>query len=189
MINPSGNISLKFSTCVTSGCNSIQFFEETGQYSTTNTTGYGYPNMDNQDAFTAELTVTTPSNVTETFDILPLGFPTRTPDLTFDVPLTYEDGKWIFTYTITDGSDTYTLTKYSYFYCTTECCVTNKLANITTIGCDSCKDSLAEKEYIKMFIMLESLKKAAKCGDETTFIYIKKIIDKLCKNNNCNTCK
>lgn len=185
----SPNLELKFSTCVTSGCSSIEFSEQTGSYSLSNPGGYGGFNLHTDDFTEATLTVISPDNVETIYNLIPIGFPTTNTLLTYDIPVTYKDGKWTFIYTLSDGEDTFTVTKYSYFYCTTECCVNSKLANITTIGCDSCKDSVTEKEYIKMFIMLESLKNAARCGSESTFNSIKKIIDKLCKNNACNTCK
>lgn len=183
------NLKLKFSTCVANGCSNIEFTEQTGEYSLSNPSGYGGFNPYVEDFIEATLVVISPNNNQTSYNLFAEGFPTTNLSSVYTIPVTYLDGKWTFTYTITDGSDIYTLTKYSYFYCTTECCVTNKLANITTIGCDSCKESVAEKEYIKMFIMLESLKNAARCGSESTFNSIKKIIDKLCKNNACNTCK
>lgn len=185
----SPNLKLKFSTCVTSGCSNIEFTEQTGEYSLSNPGGYGGFNAYADDFTEATLTVISPDNISTSYDLFVEGFPTTNLSSNFSIPVTYSDGKWTFIYTLSDGVDTFTVTKYSYFYCTTECCVTKKLANITTIGCDSCKDSFEEKEYIKMFIMLESLKNAARCGSESTFNSIKKIIDKLCKNNACNTCK
>lgn len=183
-------LSLNFSTCVSTGCEKIIFNETTGVYNTSNPGGYEGINPSASAEWLAILTVTNPLGVISTFDITGDGFVSSNPGLIYNIPLEYMDGKWTFTYTTTtDGITFFTKTKYSYFYCTTECCVTSKLANITTIGCDSCKDSVAEKEYIKMFIMLESLKNAARCGSESTFNSIKKIIDKLCKNNACNTCK
>ena len=49
-------------------------------------------------------------------------------------------------------------------------------------------------QYINLYVSsynnsLQALKNAAECGDYTTFNSILKIITKLCKNNNCKTCK
>jgi len=55
--------------------------------------------------------------------------------------------------------------------------------------CDCCKETTDYKNYILAWTQLQSLKKAAACGDETNFTAIKKIIDKLCLNSGCKTCK
>jgi len=61
------------------------------------------------------------------------------------------------------------------------------LANVNT--CDSCPKDDSEELYNKAKTMFDSLENAAECGDLTTFNSIKKIIDKLCLNSGCKTCK
>lgn len=81
----------------------------------------------------------------------------------------------------------YTKTIYEYFFCNSECCVTKMLPYVES--CDCCKDNISQKNYITTWSMLESLKKAAQCGDSTVFASILKIITKLCLNSACKTCK
>jgi len=189
-------LQLNFSTCVINGCTQIRFQETTGFYSTANTGGWGTPNINLSDVLTATLTIT-PYNSTSTYNLNLLAttlFPTDNSSFTYDIPLSsignpsnIVDGKWLFVYTITDGTNTYTKSIYKYFYCNSECCVTSMLPDIDT--CDCCKETSEYKNYILAWTQLQSLKKAAACGDETNFTAIKKIIDKLCLNSGCKTCK
>lgn len=190
-------LNLKFDLCVVNACTQLRFSETTGVYSTANLGGWGTPNINLSDVLTATLTIT-PYNSTTIYAIDLLAttlFPTDNSSFTYDIPLSsignpsnIVDGKWLFVYTITDGTNTYTKSIYKYFYCNLECCVTNMLAALD-LSCDCCKDSLEYKNYILAWTQLQSLKKAAACGDETNFTAIKKIIDKLCLNSGCKTCK
>lgn len=190
-------LQLNFSTCVINGCTQIRFSETTGLYSTANPGGWGVPNIQTSDAVTATLAITPyGSTTTYTIDLLATTlFPTDNTSFTYDIPLSsignptsILDGQWLFVYTITDATDTYTKSIYKYFYCNLECCVSNMLAALD-LSCDCCKDSTEYKNYILAWTQLQSLKKAAACGDETNFTAIKKIIDKLCLNSGCKTCK
>ncbi len=190
-------LQLNFSTCVINGCTQIQFKETTGFYSTANTGGWGTPNIDLTDAVTATLAITPyGSTTTYTIDLLATTlFPTDNSSFTYDIPLSdigsltsIVDGQWLFVYTVTDATDTYTKSIYKYFYCNVECCVTDMLAELD-LSCDCCKDSTEYKDYILAWTQLQSLKKAAACGDSDNFTAIKKIIDKLCLNSGCKTCK
>jgi hypothetical protein len=189
-------LQLNFSICVINSCTQIRFQETTGFYSTANTGGWGPPNIDLNDAVTATLAIT-PYNSTSTYTLNLLAttlFPTDNSSFTYDIPLSsignpsnIVDGKWLFVYTITDGTNTYTKSIYKYFYCNSECCVTSMLPDIDT--CDCCKETSEYKNYILAWTQLQSLKKAAACGDSTNFAAIKKIVDKLCLNSGCKTCK
>ena len=189
-------LQLKFSTCVINGCTQIRFTETTGFYSIVNTGGYGAPNMEVSDATSATLAITNTSGTTYTIDLLATTlFPTIITSQYYDIPVadigsptSITDGEWLFVYTVSDGVDTYTASKYQYFYCNSECCVTEMLAAID-LSCDCCKETTDYKNYILAWTQLQSLKKAAACGDSTNFTAIKKIVDKLCKNSSCKTCK
>lgn len=189
-------LSLKFDLCVTDACTQIRFTETTGFYSTTNTGGWGAPNITLGDVVTATLAITPyGSTTTYTIDVEATSlFPTDNASFTYNIPLSLignptsiVDGQWLFVYTVTDATDTYTKSIYKYFYCNSECCVTNMLPDVDT--CDCCKETTDYKNYILAWTQLQSLKKAAACGDEANFTAIKKIIDKLCLNNGCKTCK
>lgn len=189
-------LSLNFDLCVTDACTQIRFTETTGFYSTTNTGGWGAPNITLGDVVTATLAIT-PYGSTTTYTINVEAtslFPTDNSSFTYNIPLSLignptsiVDGQWLFVYTVTTASATYTKTIYKYFYCNTECCVTSMLPDVDT--CDCCKETTEYKNYILAWTHLQSLKKAAACGDETNFTAIKKIIDKLCLNSGCKTCK
>ena len=191
---------LNFEICQSTDCKDLSFSETTGAYNATyNIGGYGTPNIELATVTKAVLTSTSPDGTIYTTNLFTHGFPTD--DLTDDpyvitlIPnTTLADGKWIFTYTITSVSAESVVTTYSktitkLLYCNSECCVESMLANLKITDCDCCDKDLNYDEYILTWLMLESLKKAAKCGDITSFDKILKIINKLCKNKACKTCK
>lgn len=190
------SLQIKFDLCVINNCTQLRFSENTGFYNISNKTGWGTPNQQLTDTISATLVITNPTGASYTIDLFATTlFPTDTYGLYYDIPLssigsptTITDGKWKFVYTVIDSkANTATTTIYKYFYCNSACCVTEMLANID-LTCDCCKESDSYKDYELAWIQLESLKKAAACGDETNFEAIKKVVDKLCKNNGCKIC-
>ncbi len=186
----------KIDLCVINNCTQIRFSENTGFYQTTNTGGYGTPNLAVGSVTTAWLTITDPSNITSSIDLFATTiFPSNVLYTSYDIPLasigsptSIEDGEWKFVYTVSDGVTSYSTTVYKYFYCNSACCVKQMLANLD-LSCDCCKDSTEYKTYELAWVQLQALKKAAACGDADNFAAIKKIVDKLCLNNGCKTCK
>ena len=189
------SLQLNFNTCVINSCSQIRFNETTLSYTTSNTGGYGTPNPIDGSFTSATLEITNPSGTAYTIDLFATSlFPTFNSSQVYDIPLTdmgsptsIVDGQWKFVYTISDGVNTYSKTIYKLFYCNSECCVTSMQPTVET--CDCCNDNKSYNTYIKAWSFLQSLKNAAKCGDTTTFTSIKKIVDKLCLNNGCKTCK
>jgi len=186
----------KIDLCVINDCTQIRFSENTGFYNTTNTGGYGAPNLAVGSATTAVLTITNPAGTVYTIDLFATTiFPSNVLYTSYDIPLasigspsSIVDGKWTFSYAVSDGVTTYTTSIFKYFYCNSKCCVTEMLADLD-LTCDCCKESITYKNYELAWAQLETLKKASKCGDETNFTAIKKIVDKLCLNSGCKTCK
>jgi hypothetical protein len=186
-------LSLNFEICQVNACKDLVFSETTGPYdSVYNTTGYGTPNIELADMESAILTITDPTGTISTIDLTPQGFPTD--DLIADgytitstTPLA--DGQWTFIYTVTPsllGSEPYTKTISKLFYCNADCCVEKMLTKVEV--CDCCNDNTDLNNYVKVSTFLSSLKKAASCGDVTSFSSILKIVNKLCKNSGCKTC-
>lgn len=190
---------LNFKTCVVNNCSNIEFTETTGLYSVSNLGGYNSPNLGIADITLATLEITSPSNIITTIDMLPLGFPSSnitysTINISALLGLTnIEDGVWKFKYTVANGNEVpvvpSTTIQTSYFYCNSKCCVEQKLADLQLSECDCCNKDDNYDDYILTKTMLDSLKNAAKCGNLISFTKIKKIIDKLCKNSKCKTCK
>jgi len=189
-------LNLNFDTCVINNCNSIKFTETTGVYSVSNTGGYGAPNITLGSVLTAVLEVTDPGDVVTNLNLFTHGLPSSNLSFSYsfdaiDLGLNnIIDGKWKFKYTITTASATYTLTKNVLFYCNMKCCVTQTLSDLVLTDCTDCNNSNKDYDnYIKLSTFFDSLKKAAECGSVSEFTKIKKIIDKLCKNKDCKTCK
>mgnify|MGYP006322865789 FL=1 len=189
-------LQLKFDLCVINNCTQIRFSENTGFYNPTNLGGYGTPNLTGGSVTTAVLTITNPAGTVYTLDLFATTiFPSNILYTSYDIPLasigsptSIVDGKWTFSYAVSNGITTYTTSVFKYFYCSSACCVKQMLANLD-LSCDCCKDSTEYKTYELAWVQLQALKKAAACGDETNFTAIKKIIDKLCLNSGCKTCK
>lgn len=189
------SLQLNFDLCVVNSCSQLRFNECTGYYSTANPTGWGTPNPNVLLATSATLDITGPDNITHTVDLFATTlFPTNNTLFEYDIPLssigspsTITDGQWKFLYTVVADGATYTREIYKYFYCNSECCVTGMQPTVTT--CDCCDKNESYNNYITAWTFLQSLKDAAKCGDYTNFTNIKKIVDKLCLNSGCKTCK
>lgn len=186
----------KIDLCVINNCTQIRFSENTGFYNPANLTGWGTPNPSVSTMTSAILEITPPGGIKYTINAFATSiFPSDDYGMSYDIPLSLIgnptsiiDGQWLFTYIVSDGKETYTTSIYKYFYCNSECCVTQMLADLD-LSCDCCKNSDSYKNYILAWTQLQSLKKAAACGDSTNFITIKKIVDKLCLNSGCKTCK
>ncbi len=185
---------LNFDVCVVNKCTQLEFTETTGEYnSVTNTTGWGTPNIELNTAETAVLTITSPSGTQYSINLLDHDFPSSNVDFSYIFSLdnltNIVDGKWTFVYTITDSeADTYTKTIYKLFYCNSDCCVEQMLTDLD-LTCDCCSKDLTYENYVKAWTFLQALKNAAECGDYNSFTNILKILDRLCKNINCKTCK
>lgn len=188
-------LTIDFNICLESGCETFTFTETTGAYSATNLTGWGAPNALTSSITTAVLQVTAPSGAMSTINLLTEGFPSSNPSFSYDfaasVVDTYEDGKWEFLLFYDDGAGNTYMKKYvRLFYCTTKCCVDTMLAALEADDCDcNTKNSAAMTNYLKAIIFLEMLKNAAKCYQVDNFTSIKAILDKLCANSGCQTCK
>ncbi len=191
---------LNLYSCVVNGCTQIRFYETTGIYSSTNTGGYGNgssgQNYPLSSYTSAILTITSPSNVVYTVNLTSKGFPTNNVSHYYDLTstdlgglLNLEDGKWTFKYDVTGTGPALSRTVYQLFYCNAECCVNEQLNNLTLLDCDCNCDDVDYKNYTKTWTFLQALKNAAECGDYNSFTNILKILDRLCKNINCKTCK
>jgi hypothetical protein len=193
-------LSLNFTTCVINGCSQIQFTETTGLYNaSTNTGGWGTPNALPIETISFTLILTDPNGTVYTLLLdETLIFDANGNNFNYVIPTdiigidTIIDGQWTITYEIVNnggsGNVTYSKTKVFLFTCNSECCVASMLNNIDS-GCDCCNKDVTINDYLKASVFLDALKKAAKCGAIDTFNKITKIINKLCKNKDCKTCK
>lgn len=185
--------------CLRTGCKQLIFKDTTGEYSLTNTGGYGSPNPEIADFTEATLTVIAPDNTQYVIDIFSDGFPTIDTEDEYQIDLAdlgnrtfIEDGYWQFIYTIYDNNTdtTYTAVFAGIFTCNTRCCVEKLLLLIDTnkFGLPDKQNEKRIKEYLMAKSYLDSLVYYSYCGNLDKFNNIKRIIDKLCANINCNTC-
>jgi hypothetical protein len=191
-------LSPKIKICLASDCTTLTFSDITGIYNSQTTVGgYGTPNPEINDFVSANLKVISPSNNEYTIDLFGTGdFPTTNKDLKYTINLedlertSIEDGYWEFMYTLLDdNNNTFTYNISYYFYCNSKCCADKMLSKIDLT------DNLFKKEnkekmdtYTQVKVLLASLINSAECFNENNFNNIKKEINKLCKNINCNTC-
>ena len=191
---------LSFDICEGSNCNTLKFTETTGAYSTSNTSGWGAPNMSTGNAVSATLTITTPSGDVLTpinMHILPPSFPSEDFTQEYSIPLTslgenssITDGVWSFLYTVVCTQDlitvTYTQRVTQGFYCQVDCCVKSMFKNID-VECDCSKDQLSKAA--KAYLLLKGLKYSANAGDISKFNSDLALLQKMCLNSDCNNCK
>lgn len=194
---------IDFDICISNSCKAMNFTELTGAYSATNTGGWGSPNLALGTVTTALLQITDPGNSVYTIDLLATGdFPTDNTSLEYSIDFndiglgtgTVTDGQWKFLYYVVAsgavGPETFMATHNFLFYCNSQCCVTDMLAGIEADDCDcNIENTKRIDNYRKAKTFLASLIHAARCYQVTKFENIKSIVDKLCQNSGCETCK
>lgn len=189
-------LAINFDICIDSSCSTFTLTELTGLYSATNTGGWGTPNPATGTITSAVIQVTSPSGSITTINLITNGFPSSNTSFSYDITnsalgttSTLEDGAWKFFLFYSDGSNDYQKVHNYLFYCNTACCVNKMLNNIEIEECDCCNNSKSIKDYLKAKVFLDVLKNAAKCFQVDNFTSIKKILDKICVNVGCKTCK
>lgn len=188
---------VNFDVCLDKACDTFTLTELTGVYSSTNTGGWGAPNALTSDITVAILQVTSPGGSVYTINLLsPVsGFPSANPSFDYDLlpgdlggMTNAADGHWqFFLYYRTAAGTVYQKTKNYLFYCNSECCVQELLADID-ISCDSCDNDDKIENYTKASAFLAGLKNAARCFQTSNFDSIQAILTKLCKNSTCKSC-
>jgi hypothetical protein len=147
---------------------------------------------------TAILTVIDPQDVTYTIDLGTKGLDLdNITDYVLDLAdlgnrTVIEDGYWQFIYTITTTEDnTATANFAGIFTCNSRCCVQQILLQIDVnkFGIEDKINQKAIDRYLKAKTFLDSLVYYANCGNLDKFDNIKYLIDKMCANVECNTCK
>lgn len=174
-------MALELQRSVSVNCSSKLFTitDETGLYNaSSNTGGYGAPNIAVADVQAAYVQVTLPDGSQYNFDViatLPNTSDTPYTILNTDLGLSatdqFPDGLWLINYTITGIGGvassingqvfTYTANSYVLFDCNSQCCANENLANIQA-GC-GCKDT---DKLLEPFILLEAAHAAVNCGKE-----------------------
>lgn len=191
------SVILDFTICPSDDCKSLSFTETTGAYSINNLTGWGTPNEATSAATSATLSVIDTAGTTISFNLFSLSphWPTTDNDQIYTITSTdlhqgntkILDGLYKFTYTVVTETRTYTTSIYKLFYCNIQCCIDQMFSLITDPSCDCQVDAIAAAS--KANALLESLKKQANCGDVNKFNTTITILNKLCKNINCETCR
>lgn len=192
-------VSLSFSICQGSGCDSLTFKETTGAYSVTNTGGWGAPNRATSTATIATLTITNPSGTSYELDLFATGdFPTDDTTFEYDIDFTdigltagskLPDGIYTFVYSVTTVSGTtvvYTQTVQQAFYCQVKCCVLSMFKELD-VTCDCSKD--AKIRAIDAYLMLKGIIYSSGSGCSSNFEEDLAILQKICLNSNCTNCK
>jgi len=186
-------ITTQFSICQVNGCSSLIFNDNTGAYSLDNLNGYNSSNESITNA-TATLTITSPTDVETVITLT--GFPTTDKTLEFTIlgedigysSGTITDGLYTFIYTVTTTLGTIiTQTITQGLYCNVACCVKSMFLDIDT-ECSDCIKSI-ESNSIKAYLMLKGLEYTLNCNDTTTFNNTLTQLNKLCRNQECTTCR
>jgi hypothetical protein len=192
---------ISFSICEPSGCNLLQFSEQTGLYGANNLTGYGNPNPATTDAIAAVLTITNPVGVSYNIDLFATGlFPSSNGLITYNIQNTdiglaltakIPDGIYTFIYTVTvviAGVTTiYTQTIVQGFYCQVACCVYSMFSKLN-LECSDC-NTAQKLSAIDAYLMLKGIIYSANAGQLINFNNDLSTLQRICLNSNCSGCK
>ena len=186
----------KIKLCLAANCTGLTFYEETGVYNAaTNPGGYGAPNPTLASVDHAELLIWPLYSLTNY--VAPTYNLTITPSDNHDLgtsilsDLNIQDGFWYFVYNLYDAADQLiaTVEQGYYYYCNTECCVSKLLSAIDLDSCMCTKEHLKDIEkYTRAKVLLESLKNAASCYNDSLFTKIKTALNSLCASVDCKSC-
>ena len=193
------SVILSFELCEGSTCNTLKFSETTGAYSLTNLNGWGVETETIASATSATLTITAPGSTTASTPIdlfaLSPSFPTITTTQEYSIPMTslglastasMTDGVWYFLYTVVANGITFKQTVTQAFYCQVECCVKSMFKDLD-YDCDCSKEGLVKAD--KAWLMLQGLKYSANSGNKDSFNKDLALLQKICKNSDCNNCR
>jgi hypothetical protein len=192
----------RLKVCQDSTGETLTVTDNSGLYNvTTNTGGWGTPNIDVTDPTVATLTVTPPDGIEYEFDLLThLSATWPTANLVyFDViTLTADllggtagdalaDGTYKFAYLLTYSAIDYTQVAEFYLHIGTTACVQGMFADLEVADCSCDTDSLTRALYA--WGLHEALRAAVSCGKAGRITDIQAALDKICSNtNNCSTC-
>ncbi len=95
------------------------------------------------------------------------------------------DGKYTFSWSLTDDDATYNASSESYFLCNVECCVRGKMSAID-VDCDCVGDKQTDAA-VNAMLMLQGIKAAAACGKDAKADKLLEGLQAIC-NNECKSC-
>ena len=182
--------------CQSDGCKTLTVTDSTGEYSGTNLTGWGTPNIELSDVSVATVTITDPDDVEHVVDLvndLGIDYLTATADtLEYDIDSTYfglastdtiPDGIYNFLYSITDTSlDVYTMERNIALYCNIGCEINDLLKMIPEqYSCNKCNTAFINEVY-GIYMMYKALINAAECGSVSEFNNILAMLKKMINN-------
>lgn len=132
---------LNFTISQPTGCTTIVLIDNTGDYAVfSNPTGYGSPNPERADITAAYADITCPDGtvVTAIPCTLPTTQPTETSITATQLGVAVEDGIYTIRYYVTDGINTYDITKSPLYYCNIQCCLDKLVAQLKVDTCCDC---------------------------------------------------
>lgn len=177
---------LDFCAVIKGNCSALSVTDNTGVYdASTNTTGWGAPNLAAADLESATITI----NSSQEEDVLSSIPDPVTGEFTFpDIELdSYSDGLMTITYSVTSTEGTtYSTTKQIYFTCSVRCCI-DKMWRTIAESCDcNCDLEQMIEDALLAEGLLRALKSAASCVSTTNRDKLLVKIQRLCAFNNCN---
>lgn len=141
--------------CAKNNCTQLSITDTTGAYdASTNTGGYGAPNIDPGDAgFSATISV----NGGDPIDVTSQVPSTVTGDFTYDlIDAELTDGWQTIVYTVTtDATSDHVNTVKIFTYCTIRCCVFSKMVEAKEL--DPCKDLESLLVYFQMWNLYKAM--------------------------------
>lgn len=181
----------------TNVCNSITITDTTGNYSATNTTGYGTPNPAKADVYLASVVITPPnSDALTAIDLdADYGYPvTNSTASISSTTLTGSDtlasGVWVFSLTIatTGGSfapTSQTVVVYQVIQCANNCCLKELSNDYNDAGCcGDCKEA-ARKKWRRAKDLYDAIQYDFNCGNYEAANTKQLLLDAICDDTDC----
>jgi hypothetical protein len=186
-------LKLKFTICE-NNCKYLTLTDETGIYNgTTNTGGFGTPNVDIGDATSATITITDPDETETIIDLFALSFPSDSDNSTYIVNTQLgfastdklTDGIWTFLYTVIADSVTYTKTIKKLIICNAKCSIDALRLQILN-NCNKQEKTELYERISELDNLVAAAQYATECNSITQAETIVESINDLLENNDCN---
>ena len=180
------------SACIKKNCSTLVVSDTTGVYdAATNATGWeDASTLLAADVTTLTVAVTQSGSTLSTTNVLSQLPDPVTESFTFnDITVSIIDGEYTVTYTVSDGTTTYTAELTQFHACAVRCCIDKmwiKVAEyVASTSASGCSCAEYEQKAIHMEGLYYAMLNAAAAGDTTTRDNILTKLQRLCEMEDC----
>jgi hypothetical protein len=143
-------LQVDFNVCQSDNCGTLNISDATGAYNAvSNPTGWGSPNTAwNTSGMSAIITVVDSADTTTEYDVT--GEISNSDGLTIFQPISIEipDGSFTVNFTVSTSSESSSVTKKFFSYCTVRCCVFKKMRDAVVKANCNCEKDLSYELFL-----------------------------------------